>query len=147
MEATLSRTQPPSRPAQAGLIASLIVVAAVAWAVTGDRMRGMDAGPGTELGDLAWFAFVWVTMMAAMMLPSIVPMVLAYARFQLAATPAALIAIEKLVPWQTVATRGVAVLLAALGLALAFAPEDMPGLTVPGSSDAAPAMQEMRMEE
>jgi hypothetical protein len=33
-----------------------------------------------------------------------------------------------------------------LGIALAFAPEDVPGLTVPDSSDAVPAMQEMRME-
>jgi predicted metal-binding membrane protein len=60
---------------------------------------------------------------------------------------AALIATEKLLPWQTVATRGIAVLLAVLGIALAFAPEDMPGLTVPGSPDAAPAMKEMGMEE
>jgi predicted metal-binding membrane protein len=59
---------------------------------------------------------------------------------------AALIAIEKLLPWRTVATRGIAVLLAMLGIALAFAPEDVPGLTVPDSSDAAPAMAEMGME-
>jgi predicted metal-binding membrane protein len=59
---------------------------------------------------------------------------------------AALIAIEKLLPWRTVATRGIAVLLAVLGIALAVAPEDVPGLTVPDSPDAAPAMEEMRME-
>jgi hypothetical protein len=59
---------------------------------------------------------------------------------------AALIAIEKLLPWRTVATRGIAVLLAVLGIALAFAPEDVPGLTVPHSSDAAPAMEEMHMQ-
>ena len=35
-----------------------------------------------------------------------------------------------------------AVLLTVLGIALAFAPADVPGLTVPGSSDA-PAMEEM----
>ena len=35
----------------------------------------MDAGPGTDLGGLGWFVGVWVTMMAAMMLPSAVPMV------------------------------------------------------------------------
>ena len=59
---------------------------------------------------------------------------------------AALIATEKLLPWRTGATRGIAVLLAVLGIALAFAPEDVPGLTVPGSSEAAPAMQKMGME-
>ncbi len=40
----------------------------------------MDAGPGTDLGGLGWFLGIWVTMMAAMMLPSVSPMVLAYAR-------------------------------------------------------------------
>jgi predicted metal-binding membrane protein len=265
MEATLGRTPPRSGPVQVGLVASLLVVAAGAWAETTDRMSGMDAGPGPELGGLGWFAVGWVTMMAAMMLPSIAPMVLAHARVQLGVTPAfvagylltwaavgmlgyalvegvrsldlgvlawdeagryvaggailaaaiyqlsppkdrglrrcrnpsafvsehwrpgpvgalgmgiehgrvcvasswalmaalfalgvmsvgwmvlvaALIAAEKLLPWRTVAIRGIAVLLAVLGIALAFAPEDVPGLTVPGSSDAAPAMEEMGME-
>jgi predicted metal-binding membrane protein len=263
--ATLSRTPPRSRPAEVALLASLLVVAAAAWAVTGDRMAGMDAGPGTELGGLGWFAAGWVTMMAAMMLPSIAPMVLANARVQIGATPAfvagylltwaavgvlgwalvegvrsldlgvlawdeagpyvaggailaaaiyqlsplknrslrrcrntrafvsehwragpvgalrmgiehgqvcvasswalmaalfalgvmsvgwmvlvaALIATEKLLPWRTVATRGMAVLLAVLGIALAFAPEDVPGLTIPGSPAAMEAMERMGME-
>jgi predicted metal-binding membrane protein len=42
-------------------------------------MQGMDMGPGTDLGGLGWFAGVWVTMMAAMMLPSLVPMASTYA--------------------------------------------------------------------
>jgi Predicted metal-binding integral membrane protein (DUF2182) len=87
MEATLRRTPPLPGPVQVGLVASLLVAAAGAWAVTGDRMDGMYAGPGTELGGLGWFAVVWVTMMAAMMLPTIVPMVLAQARVQIGATP------------------------------------------------------------
>jgi Predicted metal-binding integral membrane protein (DUF2182) len=87
MEATLSRTPPLPGPVQVGLVASLLAAAAGAWAVTGDRMDGMYAGPGTELGGLGWFAVVWVTMMAAMMLPTIVPMVLAQARVQIGATP------------------------------------------------------------
>jgi predicted metal-binding membrane protein len=51
----------------------LIAVAAACWAVTANRMQGMDMGPGTDLGSLGWFAGVWLTMMAAMMLPSLVP--------------------------------------------------------------------------
>jgi Predicted metal-binding integral membrane protein (DUF2182) len=85
--ASLGRTPPWSGPVQVALVASLLVAAAGAWAVTGDRMGGMDAGPGSELGGLGWFAVVWVTMMAAMMLPSIAPMVLAQARVQIGATP------------------------------------------------------------
>jgi predicted metal-binding membrane protein len=262
---TLGRTPPRPRSVQVALVASLLLVAAGAWAVTGDRMGGMDAGPGTELGGLGWFAVVWVTMMAAMMLPSIAPMVLAHPRVQIGGTPAfvagylltwgavgvlgwalvegvrwldvgvlawdeagpyvaggailaaanyqlsplkdrslrrcrnprafvsehwrpgrggalrmgiehgrvcvasswalmatlfalgvmsvgwmvlvaALIATEKLLPWRTVATRGIAVLLSVLGIALAFAPEDVPGLTIPGSRAAMGAMERMGME-
>jgi len=58
----------------------ILVVALVSWLITFDRMRGMDAGPGTDLGGLGWFLGIWVTMMAAMMLPSVAPMVLAFAR-------------------------------------------------------------------
>ena len=54
---------------------------------------------------------------------------------------AALIAIEKLLPWKAVANRGIAVLLLVLGLAIAFAPESVPGLTVPGSSEAMQGME------
>jgi predicted metal-binding membrane protein len=265
MEAATLRRTPRSRPVQVALVAPLLAVAAGAWAVTGDRMAGMDAGPGTELGGLGWFAVVWVTMMAAMMLPSIAPMVLAHPRGQLGATPAfvagylltwgavgtlgwalvegvrsldlgilawdeagryvaggailaaaiyqlsplkkrslrrcrnprasvsehwrpgrvgalrmgiehgrvcvssscalmatlfalgvmsvgwmvlvgALLAAEKLLPWKEVATRGIAVLLAVLAVAVAFAPEDVPGLTIPGSPAAMEAMERMGIE-
>ena len=60
--------------------ALLIAVAAACWAVTANRMQGMDMGPGTDLGSLGWFAGVWATMMAAMMLPSLSPMAVAYSR-------------------------------------------------------------------
>jgi hypothetical protein len=44
---------------------------------------------------------------------------------------AALIAVEKLLPWKGFANHGIAVLLLALGLAVAFVPEQVPGLTIP----------------
>jgi len=247
-------------PRQGGLIALLFLLAALGWVVTDDRMAGMDHGPGTDLGSLGFYVTAWVVMMAAMMFPSIAPMVSMYQRVQrkrreqgralrgatalfvagyiacwtafgLAAyglfalvlsldiealgwdeagsyvaggvivaaavyqlTPlkdaclsrcrsplafvmtnwrngrvgatvmgvkhgalcvgccwalmaslfalgvmsvgwmvfvAALIAVEKLLPWKGVANRGVAVLLLALGLAVAFVPESVPGLTIP----------------
>ena len=52
----------------------------VAWLVTVERMQSMNAGPGTDLGALGWYVGVWVTMMAAMMLPSAAPMVLLFDR-------------------------------------------------------------------
>ena len=60
--------------------ALVLAVALVAWIITVQRMQGMDAGPGTDLGGLGWYLGIWVTMMAAMMLPSAAPMVLFYAR-------------------------------------------------------------------
>ena len=272
----------PRRPAQRidalqlGLITGLIALAAVAWAVTGGTMEGMDMGPGSDLGSLSFYVGAWVVMMAAMMFPSISPMVRTYALVQrsryarrglgeptaaivafvagyiltwtifglaayatfdllralnietfswdeggpylaggtiLAAavyqlTPlkdaclsrcrgpldflterwrdgvrgalrlgldhgawcvgccwalmaalfalgvmsiawmvfiAALIAVEKLLPWKQLANRGIAILLAVLGLAVAFAPGSVPGLTLPDGAgmgmDHGPAME------
>jgi predicted metal-binding membrane protein len=275
--ATLRRVPPLPSAVQLSLIAGLFVLAAVAWAMTGDRMAGMDAGPGTDLGSLGFWLPAWVVMMAAMMFPSMAPMVVMYARIQegkrqkgqpaeagataifvcgylltwaavgllayalfelgrsldlgflawdsggpyvaggviLAAavyelTPlkdiclrhcrspisfllqhwrpgrsgalrmgvvhgawcvgccwglmaalfavgvmsigwmvliAALIALEKLLPWKTVANRSVAALLVVLGLAVAFAPDQVPGLTLPNSPEAARAMESMGMPE
>jgi predicted metal-binding membrane protein len=62
-----------------GIVAALLAVAGVAWWSTADRMAGMDAGPGTALGSVGWFAGVWATMMAAMMLPSLTPAAAAFA--------------------------------------------------------------------
>jgi predicted metal-binding membrane protein len=276
--ATLRRTLPPLPGLiQLGLIFALLLLAAIAWAVTGDRMSGMDAGPGTDPGDLGFWVTAWVVMMAAMMFPSIAPMVVVQARIEegrrrrgtgartgttalfvcgylltwtaagligygiiqigealswdflawdeagpyvaggviVAAgiyqlTPlkdvclrhcrspmmfllerwqpgrigalrmglehggycvgccwglmaalfalgvmsigwmvfvAALIAIEKLLPWRVLANRGIALVLVILGLAVAFAPEDVPGLTLPDSPEAARAMDSMGMGE
>lgn len=62
-------------------IAALVLGAALAtWIIVVIRMRGMDAGPGTDLGSLGWYVGIWVTMMAAMMLPSVAPMVLVFHR-------------------------------------------------------------------
>jgi predicted metal-binding membrane protein len=61
--------------------ATLLLGGAIAtWIVTAVRMRGMDAGPGTDLGGFGWFLGVWTTMTAAMMLPSAAPMVLVFHR-------------------------------------------------------------------
>jgi predicted metal-binding membrane protein len=62
------------------LVAVLLGLAAVGWLVTGDRMSGMDAGPGTDPGALGFFLTAWVVMMGAMMFPSVAPMVVAYDR-------------------------------------------------------------------
>jgi predicted metal-binding membrane protein len=75
-----------------------LAAAAAAGVVTVDRMRGMDAGPGTDLGGLGWFLGVWAAMMAAMMLPSAVPAALAVARAS-RALPTALFGVGYLAVW------------------------------------------------
>jgi predicted metal-binding membrane protein len=64
------------------LTGTLLLVAGLAWVISGDQMAGMDAGPGTDPGTLGFFLSLWVAMTVAMMLPSIVPMVVTYARLQ-----------------------------------------------------------------
>src|ERR671937_1024167 len=64
------------------LVGALVVLAGLAWWSTGVRMSGMDAGPGTDPGALGFYVTTWVVMMAAMMFPSIAPMVLMYAGIQ-----------------------------------------------------------------
>jgi len=61
--------------------ATLLAAALAAWVIAAQQMRGMDAGPGTNLGGLGWYLGIWVTMTAAMMLPAAAPMVLVYAQF------------------------------------------------------------------
>ena len=278
MESATLRRSPPPLPVviQLALVAALLVLAALAWGLSSRQMAGMDAGPGTDPGGLAFFLVTWVVMMAAMMFPSIVPMVLMFARIQegrrerdagvpatltalfvggyllswtaaglfayglfrvgratvgdaftwdgagpylaggviFAAgiyqlTPlkdvclrycrspisffmnhshpgragalemglehggfcvgccwmlmaalfalgvmsigwmafiAALIALEKLLPSKDLANRGIAVLLVALGIAVAIAPSSVPGLTEPGSAESISAMRAMGMQ-
>jgi predicted metal-binding membrane protein len=50
-------------------------LAAVSWVVAVRQMSGMDMGVATRLGSFAFFAVLWVTMMAAMMLPGAAPAV------------------------------------------------------------------------
>ncbi len=267
---THHRTVPLPVSIEVGLVVLLLVLAAATWGLAGDRMAGMDAGPGTDLGGLGPFIVTWVLMMAAMMLPVIAPVVLAQARiegrsrdlgavrlvgaagtlvagfltpwtiaglvgymvvegvrslefgflaweeagrfvaggvllgaalYQLTglkriclqrcrdpwmslehaagtgpvgtlrtgiehgglcvgccwalmatlfalgvmsigwmALIAALVATEKLLPWKAVARRGIAILLAMLAIAVAFAPTEVPGLTIPGSLGVMEAM-------
>lgn len=68
--------------AQVALVGALLALTVLAWLVTDRRMAGMDAGPGTDPGTLGFYVSAWVVMMAAMMFPSIAPMVLTYRTIQ-----------------------------------------------------------------
>jgi predicted metal-binding membrane protein len=62
-------------PTAAALTATL-GLAAASWVVAIRQMNGMDMGVVTRLGSFAFFAVLWVWMMAAMMLPGAAPAVL-----------------------------------------------------------------------
>ena len=61
------------------MVAALVVlaVAGVAWAAMVHHSHAMD---GMGLGPIAAFAATWVVMMAAMMLPSAIPVIVEFAR-------------------------------------------------------------------
>ena len=59
---------------------------------------------------------------------------------------AAVIAIEKLVPRISLASLGVVIVLAVLATSVAFAPDRVPGLTIPGSPEAMGANDAMGMD-
>ena len=101
----------------------------------------MDAGPGTELGGLGWFAVVWVTMMAAMMLPSIAPIVLAHARAQIGATPA--FVAGYLLTWGALGLLGWAVVEGARSLDLGALAWDEAGPYVAGGTILAAAFYQL----
>jgi predicted metal-binding membrane protein len=51
-------------------------LAAASWVVAVRQMNAMDMGVATRLGSFAFFVALWVSMMAAMMLPGAAPAVL-----------------------------------------------------------------------
>jgi predicted metal-binding membrane protein len=71
---TLRVTAPSVRVA-----ATTLAVAAVAWLVVLDQTNGMRSAPGTMGLGAAGFVGLWTVMMAAMMLPALVPVGVLYA--------------------------------------------------------------------
>jgi predicted metal-binding membrane protein len=76
----LDGRQELAKPTMAAL--AVLAVAGVAWAAMVQHSRSMDGMDGMDmgLGSIESFAVAWVVMMAAMMLPSAIPMVLEFAR-------------------------------------------------------------------
>lgn len=66
----------------AGLIlAALLGLAAVAWTYAATQPMTMRAGGPPDAVSLAIFLIAWVVMMAAMMFPSVAPVVLVYSQY------------------------------------------------------------------
>jgi predicted metal-binding membrane protein len=56
-------------------LAATLGLAAAGWVVAVRQMNGMDMGVATRLGSFVFFVALWVSMMAAMMLPGAAPAV------------------------------------------------------------------------
>jgi predicted metal-binding membrane protein len=116
----------------------------VAWVVLVDWMRGMDAGPGMDLGSLGWYLGVWVTMTAAMMLPSVAPTVVAYtqvSRLARAGTP--LFLAGYLAAWTGYGLIAYAIYRALRAAAPAFLRWDSGGRYLAGAALAAAGLYEL----
>lgn len=58
----------------------VVLIAVPAWVLTIGQARGMGVEPGTMGMALPLFLLLWVTMMAAMMLPSMAPVAISWVR-------------------------------------------------------------------
>jgi predicted metal-binding membrane protein len=116
---------------------ALLVLAAAAWALSAARMDGMDAAPGSDLGSVGWFTATWLLMMAAMMLPSLVPALPAQAR---AATP---FVAGYLFTWTAAGIAAYALIEAVRGFRPGFLAWDEAGRYVAGAVIAAAATYEL----
>jgi predicted metal-binding membrane protein len=92
----------PSTAATSAALTATLGVAAASWVVALRRMDGMDMGVATELGSFASFVALWVSMMAAMMLPGAVPAVSSVLRSDGRVLAAPLFAGSYLAVWTTV---------------------------------------------
>jgi predicted metal-binding membrane protein len=125
----------------------LSAIAGVCWLVTVERMQGIDMGPGAELGGLGWFAGVWVTMMAAMMLPSLSPLAVAHSRAaggrvrSVAAT--VVFAAGYLLPWAAFGAVAYALVEGVRSLGLGFLTWDRAGEYLAGGVIVAAALYEL----
>jgi len=80
-------------------LTSTFGVAAVCWLIAAQQMSGMDMGTKTTLGSFPFFLSVWVSMMAAMMLPGALPAVSRFVRTKGRALAAPLFAASYVAVW------------------------------------------------
>jgi predicted metal-binding membrane protein len=131
-----------------GTLAGIAAIAAIAWVVTVNRMSGMDAGPGTDLGTVGWFFVVWVAMMAAMMLPSMAPAAISFAGVEAASRKrpfarTAVFVAGYLVPWALFGLLAYAVVEGVRSLDFAFLSWSDGGPYVAGGVIVAAALYEL----
>ena len=133
------------RTVKAKVIVLTLGLAGAAWLVAIVRMRGMDMGPGSDLGSLSFFAGTWSVMMAAMMLPSALPAIVSFAdvvpRRRAAAT--SLFAMSYVAIWAVVGIIAFAAFRAIHGADLGFLAWDRAGAWVAGTAVVVAGLYEL----
>ncbi len=92
----------PRTAGTAAVLTAMLALAAAAWVVAVQQMQGMDMGVATELGSFQFFVAVWVSMMAAMMLPGALPALIHRARAGRPVLAVPLFAVSYLAVWTLV---------------------------------------------
>jgi predicted metal-binding membrane protein len=115
------------------VLTAVLAATLVAWAVAVQQMRGMDAGPGTDLGSFAWFVGIWLTMTMAMMLPSAAPTTLMFSRLGRASQTTLFVA-GYLLAWTTFGVTAYLVSRVARAAAPSFVAWDQRGPWVAGAA-------------
>src|SRR5260221_8950054 len=148
-----------STAATAAALTATLELAAAAWVVAVRQMNGMDMGVATQLGSFGFFAALWVSMMAVMMLPGAAPAVVRRTQVGggvhtvplfvgsylviwtlvgvavLSVTWMTVIALvvlaQKLLPAKAGVNVPLAVAIVGLGILIIIAPSSIPGLSPP----------------
>jgi predicted metal-binding membrane protein len=120
----------PARNELSGVLLSVLGLAAASWTISIASMSGMNMGVATDLGSLGHFLPLWVTMMAAMMLPSVAAPLLRQSSIDSGARTVPAFLLGYLAVW------------AAIGL-LAYAAYRPHGSTVAGAVVIAAGMYEL----
>lgn len=148
----MTRARVSSRSARLSTIVPLLVLSALCWTVTVWWTGGADAGPGGDPGPLGVFTAMWTLTMAAMMLPSVWPVVLVYRGLQVArrerGMPAArmgapLLLTGYLAAWTVAGLAGFAVLRSGRALGIDALGWDRAGPLVAGGVIVAAALYQL----
>jgi len=83
-------------------VTATLALAGASWFAAVREMDAMDMGVSTELGSFAFFLGVWISMMAAMMLPGAIPAVVRRLRGEGRVRDASLFAGSYLAVWAVV---------------------------------------------
>ena len=107
--------------AMTAALTATLGLAATSWGIAVRQMHGMDMGVATRLGSFASFIAVWVVMLVALGVMSVIWM----------SVIAVLVLAQKLLPAKAAVDVPLALAIVGLGIWIVLAPSSVPGLVPP----------------